>query len=147
MALVIVHLDSLDNYERMDREEAMLYAERLCDAIQSGGPIYLVSQGWDRPGRARREVLGAIHDHGGARFIEFDEAVSPWGPFLAALHRQLKKDRIKNVTVAGLWYDHLGMSGCATEVIKYLSTRMKVTIDTDLLVEYPEDDNDESDDE
>jgi hypothetical protein len=131
-ALVIVHLSTIDSYAwTVGEEKAKQLATRIIQAIRRHrGPVYVVDQFWDGP--LRNEVAAAVADIP-IVWIEFDEDVGDWKRFLPSLKRRLKRDRVTNVVVGGVWYDPKLEEGCATEVYLYLASRMPTKVDERLV--------------
>jgi hypothetical protein len=131
-ALVIVHLSSIDSYAwTIGEAKARQLAERLVRAIRKHrGPVFVVDQFWDGPLRA--QVVASISDVP-AKWIKFDEDEEDWDRFLPALKRRLKRDRVTDVVIGGVWFDPKLEEGCATRVYLYLTPTLPTRVNKDLV--------------
>lgn len=132
IALIIVHLSSLDSYAEFVGERAAgALAARITTAVRThSGPIYIIDQGWDGP--LRNAVVKRMRGVKG-RWIHFDEDHDDWNRFLPTLKRQLARDRVDQAVIGGVWYDPEHKSGCATEVYLYLRRVMPTKVDERLV--------------
>jgi hypothetical protein len=137
-ALVIVHLSSLDSFTADAGPDAGgELGYNIADAILNhDGPVIVVDQNWSlghRESRPRSEVLKKIKDRKDVIWIQFDEDVEEWDPFLRKLRARLKLLQVKEVIVGGVWYDPKLKGGCATEVYLYLRKFFKAQVDPELV--------------
>lgn len=133
-ALIIVHLSSLDSYTAQagrDKGEDLGWA--LTEAILGHkGPVVIVDQGWEtgyRESRPREALLEAIKKRPDIVWLEFDEALSDWEPFLEQLARALMELRVTSAVVGGIWYNPSLKSGCVSHVYRYLRAIMPTKVD------------------
>lgn len=137
-ALVIVHLSSLDSFTAdMGPGAGDELGYNISDAIlHHDGPVIVVDQNWSigyRQSRPRQMVLRRIKDRRGIIWMQFDEGVEEWDPFLRKLRARLKLLQVKEVIVGGVWYDPKLKSGCATEVYLYLRNFFKAKVDPEIV--------------
>jgi hypothetical protein len=144
-ALVIVHLSSIESYRSACGRDA---ANNLADALEHAakdvvskhGIVYVVDQFWS--GSLRDRVARNL-ERVGAKFLRFDEAKTTWEWFLPRLYGRLRRDKVDQVTVAGIWFDPKLETGCATTVYLYLKGKFPTMVDEDLVAwECDEDDED-----
>lgn len=136
-ALVIVHLSSLDAYaERAGLEKAFALAERLAEAILSWrGPVYVIDQRWPRGewSEPRLETVFEVQLQRDIEWIFFDEWREDWEESMKKFRATLIRDGIKEVFLGGVWYDTSHKVGAVAELARFLKTRFRVSIRTDLV--------------
>lgn len=133
-ALVIVHLSSLDSYTaQVGRDKGEDLGWALTEAIlDHKGPVVIVDQGWEtgyRESRPREALLEAIKKRLDITWLEFDEALSDWEPFLKKLARTLTELGVASAVVGGIWYHPSLKSGCVSHVYRHLMALMPTKVD------------------
>lgn len=104
--------------------------------MEHRGPVYIVDQGWElhpQWSRPRKKLLEAIRFRQDIIWIRFDEAEAPWEPFLRELGEMLRKDRVTDVVLGGIWFDPKSKDGCVTQVYNHLQSRFKTKVNRDIV--------------
>jgi hypothetical protein len=146
LALVLVHLSSLDNYADFARDEigdtdfdiAYALAGNIAEAIEKHkGPIYIIDQNWylmDDESKPREWLLAEIDVIGRPiTWIEFDEQDQPWKPFLEKLGKRLEKDGVTSVKLGGVFFEEGLRTGCVTAVYLHLRRLMPAKVDPEIV--------------
>lgn len=132
VALVIVHLGSVDSYAwQVGQEAGERLARALIEAVRKHrGPVYIVDQGWDGPLQTSiKQAIAAVP----VTWMQFDEDVQAWDSFLPRLKRRLARDGITRVVIGGVWYDPDLQTGCATTVYLYLLRSLPTEVDKSIV--------------
>lgn len=137
-ALLIVHLSSLDAYaDQKGVEEAQALAGRMQKAIlEHEGPVYIVDQRWPFVEPYSKPRYDLVHSVQLARDIEWrhwEETWERWDHFLGRLQIEMKQVGVKDVVLAGIWYDPAGQLGCVTESLPSLKKMFRTTIDPEIV--------------
>lgn len=162
-ALVIIHLSSLDSFTDLEylatgeRDDGYALAYQMSEAVNAHqGPIIIVDQMWlfyGRESRPRTHFLenigvdfddyekwglgeGDVYEQEKPRkitWIRFDEQGQDWDEFLALLEKTLKKLRVKDVLLGGLFYEHDLSEGCVTHTYKFLRDRIPTKVEHHLV--------------
>lgn len=144
-ALILVHLSSLDNYAEFSFDVTGVYdqawrlAERIARAVDAfDGPIYIVDQNWiflgEKNDEPRQWLWSELADPPRATWIHFDEDYQDWDVFLPQFLRRLKKDKITEAVMGGVWHDASLKTGCVTHAYLYLKAHgIKAKVDKSLV--------------
>jgi len=132
VALVVVHLSSVDSYAwQVGQEAGERLARSIVEAVRKHrGPVYIVDQGWDGP--LESTIKRAIADVP-VTWMRFDEEVQEWDEFLPRLKRRLTRDGVTRAVVGGVWYDPTLETGCATRVYLYLLRALPTEVDRSIV--------------
>lgn len=143
-ALLLVHLSSLDNYAEFSKDTTGVYdqawrlAERIAKAVREfRGPVFIVDQGWEFLGEKndepRRWLWEELEERPDAQWMQFDEDLHDWDKFLPKLLKKLRRAKVTEVVMGGVWYDPTEGSGCVTATYIYLRQYMKAKVDARLV--------------
>lgn len=144
-ALILVHLSSLDNYAEFSFDVTGVYdqawrlAERIAKAARAfKGPIYIVDQDWiflgEKNDEPRRWLWEELKRRPDAVWFEFDEDHHDWDVFLPKFLKRLKKDKITQAVMGGVWHDPSLKIGCVTKTYLYLNAYgIKAKVDKSLV--------------
>jgi hypothetical protein len=120
-ALVLMHLDSIDNAATFGLDQAdVMQADLSREAASFPGHCIAVTQAWDSY-RANAIIQAGVGNPHGHTVIEFDEATQEWDDFFVELKARLDELQVGRVTVGGFWWDDVG--GCARGVYDFLKSR------------------------
>jgi len=144
-ALILVHLSSLDNYAEFSFDATGVYdqawrlAERIAKAAHEfAGPLYIVDQNWkflgEKNDEPRQWLWNELEVRPDAVWIHFDEDYQDWKVFLPKFLKRLKKDKITQAVMGGVWHDPSLKVGCVTTTYLYLKMNgIKARVDRALV--------------
>lgn len=133
IALVIVHLSSLDAYHARTGLGEDLALRMVATIRQHHGPVIIVDQGWEVGLNSQpREIVEAALPANAVR-MEFDEDTNTWADFERRIVKAPRDVRVRRIRLGGVWFDAIGDSGCVNETAKRLTRRgFDVRIDVDI---------------